>query len=343
MAGRDPSRPAPAESAWWMLWYQVVFDLFRGIGALGRELRQSRGRWLVLSLPMGWLLVFFLVPFLILLRISLAEPVPDGIPPYAPLASFSDGVLQLSLSFKHYLQLLGDPLYKDAYANSLGFATVSTLACLLIGYPMAYGIARATPATRLVLLVLVILPFWTSSLLRTYALIGIMKTNGLASQLLMWLGVVDQPVGILHSDIAVVIGIAYNYLPFMVLPLTATLMRLDFTLLEAAADLGARPLRAFWRITLPLSLPGIVAGSLLVFIPAIGEFVIPDLLGGPGDQTIGHALWTEFFQVRDWPLTAALAISMLLLIVVPMLVFESINAREAKPADDAGAARGPSP
>jgi putrescine transport system permease protein len=208
---------------------------------------------------------------------------------------------------------------------------VSTAFCLLLGYPIAYGIARATPAWRLLMLVGVILPFWTSSLLRTYALTGILKGNGLLNQALIGIGLISEPLEILYTNMAVYIGIVYNYLPFMILPLTANLMRLDFTLLEAAEDLGARPLQAFARVTLPLSLPGIVAGSLLVFIPAVGEFVIPDLLGGPDAITIGRVLWTEFFTNRDWPLAAAVAVAMLVLIVLPTLVFEFVqNRRESR-------------
>lgn len=204
------------------------------------------------------------------------------------------------------------------------------LACLLLGYPIAYGIARASPVRRLLLLVLVILPFWTSSLLRTYALIGILKANGLLAQALSAVGLAGPDFALLHTDVAVYIGIVYNYLPFMILPLTATLMRLDFTLLEAAEDLGAKPWQAFARVTLPLSMPGIIAGALLVFIPAVGEFVIPDILGGPDALTIGRVLWIEFFTNRDWPLAAAVTIAMLVLIVLPTLLFEYVENRRAE-------------
>ena len=207
---------------------------------------------------------------------------------------------------------------------------MSTLFCLLLGYPIAYGIARARPVWRMLLLVLVILPFWTSSLLRTYAMIGMLKANGLISQALAAVGLVEPGSAILHTDLAVYIGIVYNYLPFMILPLIATLMRLDFKLLEAAADLGARPWQAFLRVTLPLSMPGIIAGALLVFIPAVGEFVIPDILGGPDALTIGRVLWTEFFTNRDWPLAAAVAVAMLLLLVIPTLVFEYVENRRER-------------
>jgi putrescine transport system permease protein len=319
---------APHNGSLWQLWHQVFTDLFRWVGVLGRELSSTRGRWLVLSLPLLWLVAFFLVPFLLVLKISFASAVTGAQPPYSDMiATAEDGALTLRFVGAGYTLLLNDALYVGAYVNSLAFATVSTFGCLLVGYPIAYGIARARPAARAVLLVLVILPFWTSSLLRSYALIGILRTNGLLNQTLIGLGIIDQPLTILHTDVAVYIGIVYNYLPFMILPLTANLMRLDFTLLEAAADLGARPATSFLRITLPLSLPGIVAGSLLVFIPAVGEFVIPDLLGGPDSLTIGRVIWTEFFNNRDWPMASAVAIAMLALIVVPMLVFEYVQDR----------------
>ncbi|WP_298575855.1 ABC transporter permease subunit [uncultured Luteimonas sp.] len=283
---------------------------------------------------MLWLGLFFAVPFLIVARISFAEAVFGQVPPYTPLLEQAgDGAMSLRVHISSYALLLQDPLYVAAYLRSLLFAGVSTLFCLLIGYPMAYGIARARPVMRLVLMMLVILPFWTSSLLRTYAMIGIFKANGWLSTALVAVGVLDPGEAVLHSNLAVYIGIVYNYLPFMVLPLAATLMRLDFTLLEAAADLGAKPVHAFLRITLPLSLPGIIAGCLLVFIPAVGEFVIPDLLGGPDALTIGRVLWTEFFTNRDWPLASAVAVAMLLLIVIPTLVFEYIeNRREQREA-----------
>ena len=243
-----------------------------------------------------------------------------------------EGSLSIRLGWANYTALLKDSLYLQAYLNSLLFAGVSTAAALVIGYPIAYGIARAPALWRMALLVGVILPFWTSSLLRTYAMSGILKTNGLINQFLLWLG--DRTAaGLLYTNLAVYIGIVYNYLPFMILPLAANLMRMDFTLLEAAEDLGARPWNAFLRITLPLSLPGMIAGSMLVFIPAVGEFVIPDILGGPDAITIGRVLWTEFFTNRDWPLASAVAVAMLLLIVLPTLIFEYVeNKREQREA-----------
>lgn len=319
----------------WRLWADVVRNLFGWFRVVRDEFRTHRGRLLVKLVPMLWLGLFFAVPFLIVAKISFAEAVFGQVPPYTALVErAADGSASLRLHVSSYLLLLQDPLYVDAYLRSLLFAGVSTLLCLLIGYPMAYGIARARPGLRVVLMMLVILPFWTSSLLRTYAMIGIFKANGWLSTTLAAIGVLDPGGAVLNTNLAVYIGIVYNYLPFMVLPLAATLMRLDFTLLEAAADLGARPAQAFARITLPLSMPGIIAGCLLVFIPAVGEFVIPDLLGGPDALTIGRVLWTEFFTNRDWPLASAVAIAMLLLIVIPTLVFEYIeNRREQREAE----------
>ena len=319
----------------WDFWFDVVRNLFGWFRAVGQEFRTRRGRFLVTALPMLWLGLFFLVPFLIVLKISFAQAVFGQAPPYTALIEHTaDGAASLRLHVSNYAMLLSDPLYVSAYLKSLMFASVSTVFCLLLGYPIAYGIARARPTMRMLLLVLVILPFWTSSLLRTYALIGILKANGLLAQALGAIGLVGPDFALLHTDIAVYIGIVYNYLPFMILPLTATLMRLDFTLLEAAEDLGSRPWQAFLRVTLPLSMPGIIAGALLVFIPAVGEFVIPDIIGGPDALTIGRVLWIEFFTNRDWPLAAAVTIAMLVLIVLPVLVFEYFenrrNEREAE-------------
>jgi len=285
-----------------------------GYGIHGRA-----GRRLVVGVPFFWLLLFFLVPFLIVLKVSFAEPVL-GNPPFSPLLQWVDNsFVQLRLSIQSYRLMAEDSLYVAAFLNSLKVAAVSTLLCLLIGYPMAYAIARAREAWRLPLLMLIILPFWTSFLIRVYAWIGILKNNGLINNLLLGLGVIDQPLPMLHSPVAVYIGIVYSYLPFMILPLYATLIRLDLTLLEAAADLGARPWKAFLRVTLPLSMPGIIAGSLLVFVPATGEFVIPDLLGGPDSLMIGKVLWTEFFNNADWPVASSLAVLLLGLLVVPVV------------------------
>lgn len=316
---------------WSQLWADVVRNLFGWFRAVGTEFRTRRGRLLTTMLPMLWLLLFFAVPFLIVLKISFAEAVFGQAPPYTPLLEqAADGAASLRLHISSYVLLLQDPLYVAAYLKSLLFAGVSTLCCLLLGYPIAYGIARARAVWRMLLLVLVILPFWTSSLLRTYAMIGMLKANGVLTGALAAVGLIEPGTAILHTDLAVYIGIVYNYLPFMILPLTATLMRLDFGLLEAATDLGAKPWQAFLRITLPLSMPGIIAGGLLVFIPAVGEFVIPDILGGPDALTIGRVLWTEFFTNRDWPLAAAVAVAMLLMLVIPTLLFEYVENRRER-------------
>jgi len=280
----------------------------------------------VTAVPYVWLLLFFLLPFAIVLKISLAVPVIAQ-PPFTPLFG-PDGSLQATLD--NYRFLLEDHLYLVAYLNSLKLAGISTLLCLLIGYPMAYGIARAPRATRNILLLLVILPFWTSFLLRVYAWMGILRNNGLINNLLMSLGIIDQPIRMMNTDFAIYIGITYSYLPFMILPLYAALERLSPDLVEAAQDLGCRPWKAFATITLPLSLPGIIAGCLLVFIPAVGEFIIPSLLGGPDSLMIGRVLWDEFFSNRDWPVASAVAIALLLLLVVPIMFFQRMNLRQAR-------------
>ncbi|GAB6053436.1 ABC transporter permease subunit [Magnetospira thiophila] len=285
----------------------------------------TRRRWkraLVLALPFGWMSLFFLLPFLILLRISFSES-RIGIPPYTDIIQWGGEMwVQINANLSNYAFLLDDSLYASAVLSSLRVAALSTLICLLIGYPMALGIARTAPPWRNLLLMLVILPFWTSFLIRVYAWIGLLKNEGLFNHLLMSLGVIDQPLPLLHSAFAVHLGIVYSYLPFMVLPLYATLERMDHALIEAAADLGCRPFRSFLSITLPLSMPGVIAGSMLVFIPAIGEFVIPDLLGGSSTLMIGKVLWTEFFNNRDWPLASAVAVVLLILLVAPLTLWQ---------------------
>ncbi len=291
--------------------------------ASGRPSRAARlSHWLNVGVPYFWLLVFFLLPFVIVLQISLAEPML-GQPPYTALWEWAgDAMVQVRLNLANYLLVLEDDLYLAAFLNSLWIALVCTLLCLLIGYPMAYAIATAPERWRMPLLMLIVLPFWTSFLIRVYAWIGILKPNGLLNNYLMALGLIDEPLVILHTQLAIYIGIVYSYLPFMILPLYANLARMDHTLLEAAADLGCRPAQAFLRVTLPLSMPGIIAGSMLVFIPAVGEFVIPDLLGGPQSLMVGRMLWTEFFNNKDWPLASALAIVLLLLLVIPFVAMQ---------------------
>ena len=270
----------------------------------------------VIGLPFLWLGIFFLLPCLLVLAISVGTYAPDSMPP-----------VELGLSFKSFALLFSDDLYLAAWLSSLRIAATSTLVTLLLGYPMAYAIARAAPNRRPLLLMLVVLPFWTSFLIRIYAWMGLLADNGLIEQFLRWTGLASNPGTILGTEWAVHLGIVYAYLPFMVLPLYATLEKLDAGLLEAAADLGAKPLAAFLTVTLPLSLPGIVAGCLLVFIPAVGEFVIPDLLGGTETLMIGKVLWDEFFTNGDWPLASAVAVCLLVLLVGPIALFQRNQAR----------------
>jgi putrescine transport system permease protein len=281
---------------------------------------------------MVWLIVLFLIPFIIVFKISFAE-VQLAMPPYTPLFEWLHGKLvAVRLNFSNYHYLFTDALYVSSYLYSLKVAAVSTFLCLLLGYPMAYSIARSNPATRNVLLMLIVLPFWTSFLLRVYAWIGLLKSNGVINNVLMGLGIIHEPLTMLQTDFAVYIGIVYSYLPFMILPLYSNLEKHDLTLIEAAADLGARPFTAFRRITLPQSMPGIIAGSLLVFIPAVGEYVIPSLLGRTDQLMIGRVLSDEFFQNRDWPVASSVAIFMLALLVVPIMLFQRFEKRTLEAA-----------
>jgi len=283
----------------------------------------------VLALPFAWLVLFFLVPFVIVLGISLAQQA-IGIPPYTPLVARGAGGIEVDASLANYALLAGDPLYLRAYLDAVLYALTATVLALLIGYPMAYAIVRAPKSWRATLLLLVILPFWTSFLIRVYAWIGLLKGNGLVNNVLIALGLVDAPLPLLNNLFAVELGLVYSYLPFMVLPLYAALEKLDPVLLEAAADLGCRPATAFRRVTLPLSLPGVMAGTLLVFIPMCGEFVIPDLLGGPSTLMIGKVLWDEFFTNRDWPVASAVAVAMLVLLLIPMAALRRFLAGTGK-------------
>jgi putrescine transport system permease protein len=290
-------------------------------------------RWrAAVLIPYVWLMAFFLVPFLIVLKISLSETA-IGQPPYLPVLDFSagwDGLERFiaGLSFDNYLALGSDRLYLAAYLKSLEVAAFSTLMLLALGYPFAYAMARAPRRLQAMLVMLVVLPFWTSFLIRVYAWINILQRDGLLNQTLLALGIVEEPVGWLSTNTAVYIGIVYSYFPFMVLPLYAALEKIEVSLHEAAADLGAPPWKAFWRITVPLSRPGIVAGSLLCFIPIVGEFVIPDLLGGSATLMIGQTLWTEFFANRDWPIASAVAVVLLCLLIVPIVIYQHRQARE---------------
>lgn len=300
--------------------------------ALGSSIYQR----LVITIPYAWLLIFFLAPFLIVFRISLstkALSVPPYDPSFAWTDSFGDWWTKLQgMSFDNYVWLTGDPLYINAYIQSLQIAGISTLLTLIIAYPIAYGMAQAPRTIRPTLLMLVILPFWTSFLIRVYSWMSILSTTGLLNQLLMALGIIHQPLVILNTNTAVYIGMVYSYLPFMILPLYAALEKMDDTLIEAAQDLGCTRIGAFWRVTFPLSIPGVIAGCMLVFIPAVGEFVIPDLLGGSETLMIGKVLWTEFYSNTDWPLASAVATILLLVLVVPIVFFQHFQAK----ADEKG-------
>ena len=285
------------------------------------------GSTAVIAGPFIWLVLFFLVPFILVVKISFADQ-QLGIPPYTQLLSLEDGVVHIALDLSHYAFLFQDSLYFATYVNSVVVAAISTLLCLLIGYPMAYYIARSNPATRNLLMMAVMLPFWTSFLIRVYAWIGILKNNGLLNNFLMSIGLIHTPIELYHTNIAVYIGMVYSYLPFLVMPLYAHLVKMDLTLLEAAYDLGAKPWRAFLEITLPLSKNGIIAGCLLVFIPAVGEYVIPELLGGANTLMIGRVMWNEFFDNADWPMASAVTCAMVLLLLVPMALFQHFQAKE---------------
>lgn len=286
---------------------------------------------LVIIIPYAWLLFFFLIPFFIVFRISLSQTAV-AMPPYTPvfdLAGGLSGILEgmREFSVDNYVWLTEDVLYFNAYVSSVVIAAVSTFLTLLIGYPIAYGMAQAPRSIRPTLLMLVILPFWTSFLIRVYAWIAILKPEGLLNQFLITIGVIDQPLIILNTNWAIYIGIVYSYLPFMVLPIYSALEKMDHTLTEAAQDLGCTPITAFWRVTFPLSLAGVVAGCLLVFIPAVGEFVIPDLLGGSETLMIGKTLWNEFNSNRDWPVSSAVATILLLILVLPIVYFQNVQAK----------------
>ncbi|MFG1180114.1 ABC transporter permease subunit [Xanthobacter sp. V7C-1B] len=294
---------------------------------------KGRGRWFVIAVPYLWLLALFLAPFLIVFKISLSQDVVAQ-PPYAPTLDLAQGWAGFTeflsgLSFANYAYVLDfSNEFLEAYGSSLIIASISTVLLLLVGYPVAYAMARAPRSIQPTLLMLVILPFWTSFLIRVYAWIGILSQEGLLNQALMALGVIHTPLEILNTNLAVYIGIVYSYLPFMVLPLYAALEKLDLTLLEAAADLGCPPAKAFWTITFPLSLPGVAAGALLCFIPAVGEFVIPDLLGGSDTLMIGKSLWTEFTVNRSWTVSSAVAVLLLLVLVIPIVIYQNIQQRE---------------
>lgn len=283
-------------------------------------------RRFAVAVPYLWLLVFFLLPFVIILKISLADPVIAQ-PPFTPMF---DDQGNLSVSLDSFKFLLTDKLYAITYFKSVMLAASATILCLLLGFPMAYGIARSDPTTRSILLLLIVLPFWISFLLRVYAWMGLLNNYGVINNMLMWIGAIDQPIQFMYTDFAMLIGMTYSYLPFMVLPLYATLERMDLDLVDAAQDLGATRTGAFWDITWPLARPGVIAGCLLVFIPAMGEYVIPYLLGGGESLLIGRVLFDEFFVNRDWPLASSVAIVLLLILVVPIMFLQHYQARDAE-------------
>lgn len=288
-------------------------------------------KFFLIAVPYVWLLALFLVPFFIVVKISLSD-VAVARPPYLPQFDWAEGFWAFlsELDFENFVFLTSDDLYWKAYLSSLLIAVVSTVLTLMIGYPIAYGMARAPEEWRPTLMMLIILPFWTSFLIRVYSWMGILSQEGLLNQFLLWLGVISEPLQILNTNIAVYIGIVYTYLPFMVLPIYAALDRMDASLIEAAEDLGCSRLTAFWLITVPLSRNGIIAGSFLVFIPALGEFVIPSLLGGSGTLMIGKVLWEEFFSNRDWPVASAVAVVLLLILIIPIVLFQRNQQKQAE-------------
>jgi len=283
-------------------------------------------RFILIAVPFFWLLALFLVPFVIVLKISLSD-IALSIPPYTPQLDLTDGWAGIKaflsqLDLENYIFLTQDQLYWKAYVSSLKIALISTVLTLLVGYPIAYGMAQAPDEWRATLLLLVILPFWTSFLIRVYSWMGILSNEGFLNQFLLWTGIISTPLVILNTNTAVYIGIVYTYLPFMILPIYAALEKMDGSLLEAAEDLGCSRSSAFWLVTIPLSKSGIIAGCFLVFIPALGEFVIPSLLGGSDTLMIGKILWEEFFSNRDWPVASAVAVILLLILIIPIVLFQ---------------------
>lgn len=287
------------------------------------------GRFSVISVPYVWLAIFFFIPFLVVFKISLSESA-IAVPPYSSLLDFNleEAYVNIKLNLGNYLYLWEDSFYLDAYLSSIKIAAVSTVFTLLVGFPIAYLIARSDQKYRGILLALVILPFWTSFLLRVYAWVGLLKKQGLVNEVLMSLGFINEPLTMLQTDFAVYIGIVYTYLPFMILPLYSALEKMDMSLIEAAEDLGARPIQSFFMVTVPLAMPGIIAGCMLVFIPAVGEYVIPALLGGSDTLMIGRVLWDEFSLNRDWPMASAVATVMLVFLVLPIMLIRSKTEKE---------------
>jgi putrescine transport system permease protein len=293
-------------------------------------LRRDWGKRSVIGIPYLFLILLFTVPFLVVLRLSISET--DGIH-YADLTSYADGILNIKIKLSNYIFLSTDQLYVETYLSSIKFATINTVICLIIGYPFAYFMARSPAGMRPALLMLVSLPFWTSYLLRVYAWKGLLDDHGVFNNLMIWAHLIDEPIKMMHTGFSMTIGMVYTYLPFMILPLYANLVKMDLRLLEAAKDLGATPWKAFWLVTVPLSKNGIVAGAMLVFIPSVGEYVIPELLGGPSTLMIGRVLWDEFFSNNDWAMASAVAVTMVGLILIPLAIFNKYQA-------DSGGVRG---
>ncbi len=295
-----------------------------------RRKLQNNWRSIVVMVPFAWLLIFFLAPFFIVAKISLAE-LAIASPPFTKMIEWADsGIMTIRIVFDNFTYIFEDDLYLNTYLNSLKISTTSTFLCLLFGYPIAYAIVRSGPVAKPVLLFLIILPFWTSFLLRVYAWMGLLADQGTINNLLISLGLIDEPIRMLYTEFAVYVGIVYTYMPFMILPLYANMEKLDGSLNEAAADLGSRPTNTFFKVTLPLTLPGIIAGCLLVFIPATGEYVIPDLLGGGNVNMIGRVLYNEFSRNSDWPVAAAVAIVLLFLLVLPIMVFQYFQGKASE-------------
>ncbi|WP_236864952.1 ABC transporter permease subunit [Candidatus Hydrogenosomobacter endosymbioticus] len=286
-----------------------------------------------LWIPYTWLLLFLVLPFLVIFKISISE-LAVGIPPYKPFIQIVDGeLLQIRMVFSNYSSILCDGFYRTAFFNSIKIAALATMMCVLIGYPMAYGIAQSSKKMQKVFLILAILPFWTSFLVRVYAWMNLLGDRGIINFLLVNIGLIREPLELLNNQLAVGIGVTYTYLPFMIFPAYVSLENIDRSLLEAAFDLGCKPTSVFWRITVPMSLPGLVAGASLVFIPAMGEYVIPELLGGPTSLMIGRVLWAEFFTSKDWPSACALAVIMVALLLIPMILFEKLQTAINKDKD----------
>jgi putrescine transport system permease protein len=286
-------------------------------------------RAVLIAVPYAWLFALFLIPFAVVFKISLSD-IALAIPPYTPTAKDGIWTMLSQLDFENFVFLTEDDLYWKAYVSSLQIALISTTLTLLVGYPMAYAMARAPEQWRATLLMLVILPFWTSFLIRVYAWVGILSSEGFLNQFLLWIGIINEPLTILNTNTAVYIGIVYTYLPFMILPIYSALDRLDGSLIEAAEDLGCSRIKAFWLVTIPLSRNGIIAGCFLVFIPALGEFVIPSLLGGSTTLMIGKVLFEEFFSNRDWPVASAVAVILLLILIIPIVLFQRNEQRQAE-------------